>query len=357
MVPGMTSGGAWLGVSVPQLPCELPPPMRPLVEHGDFAAGRLRVVCAGEADDAARAPAHRNHASSSPDCIPLPAPTGRFALIRPAPAPHESIAWRFTTCRMRGAAACNRACACAPAMHRRDRMAPTCTRLRPRHHAACDVIGGARCPLRAGDGRHVRHRERPPPFRQRRRRGGRRTRQCVSGSDQSDCWLTGCVPRILRRKPATMRPAILRRSGWHEHSLHVRHPPATRPDDERADQRTPACLRAPTSGWLAAVICALDEALLDHDFSRAPRPAARLLDSGEVPAAVSAAAQDRLQRFEEAVQTLHEAWSVRRNRCRCRRNASTPDPLCLIPLARRRDGVCGAALRLTPADRSRTVRG
>ncbi len=67
-------------------------------------------------------------------------------------------------------------------------------------------------------------------------------------------------------------------------------------------------LRAPTSGWLAAVICALDEALLDHDFSQAHRDLLRgLLDSGEVPAAVSAAAQDRLQRFEEAVQTLHEA--------------------------------------------------
>lgn len=67
-------------------------------------------------------------------------------------------------------------------------------------------------------------------------------------------------------------------------------------------------LRAPTSGWLAAVICALDEALLDHDFSAQHRQLLRsLLDAGEVPAAVSAASQDRLQRFEEAVQTLHEA--------------------------------------------------
>lgn len=67
-------------------------------------------------------------------------------------------------------------------------------------------------------------------------------------------------------------------------------------------------LRAPTSGWLAAVICALDEALLDHDFSPAHRELLRnLLDAGEVPTAVSSAAQDRLQRFEEAVQTLHEA--------------------------------------------------
>ena len=67
-------------------------------------------------------------------------------------------------------------------------------------------------------------------------------------------------------------------------------------------------LRAPTSGWLAAVICALDEALLDHDFSASHRQMLRtLLDSGEVPSAVSTAAHDRLQRFEEAVQTLHEA--------------------------------------------------
>ncbi|MBN8482407.1 MAG: hypothetical protein J0L88_12560 [Xanthomonadales bacterium] len=67
-------------------------------------------------------------------------------------------------------------------------------------------------------------------------------------------------------------------------------------------------LRAPTSGWLAAVICALDEALLDHDFSPTHRQLLRnLLDAGEVPASVSNAAQERLQRFEEAVQTLHEA--------------------------------------------------
>ena len=67
-------------------------------------------------------------------------------------------------------------------------------------------------------------------------------------------------------------------------------------------------LRAPTSGWLAAVICALDEALLDHDFNASHRQLLRnLLDAGEVPASVSSAAQDRLQRFEEAVQTLHEA--------------------------------------------------
>ncbi|MEO8011717.1 MAG: hypothetical protein ABI650_08755 [Dokdonella sp.] len=67
-------------------------------------------------------------------------------------------------------------------------------------------------------------------------------------------------------------------------------------------------LRAPTSGWLAAVVCALDEAMMDHDFSAHHRQLVRnLLDAGEVPAAVSAASHDRLQCFEEAVQTLHDA--------------------------------------------------
>ncbi|SFM95236.1 hypothetical protein SAMN05216289_10140 [Dokdonella immobilis] len=67
-------------------------------------------------------------------------------------------------------------------------------------------------------------------------------------------------------------------------------------------------LRAPTSGWLAAVICALDEALLDPDFSAQHREMLRsLLDAGQVPGNVASAAQERLVRFEEAVQTLHEA--------------------------------------------------
>lgn len=67
-------------------------------------------------------------------------------------------------------------------------------------------------------------------------------------------------------------------------------------------------LRSPTSGWLAAVICALDEALLDPDFSEQHQKMLRsLLDAGQVPENVAAASHDRLQRFEEAVQTLHEA--------------------------------------------------
>ena len=67
-------------------------------------------------------------------------------------------------------------------------------------------------------------------------------------------------------------------------------------------------LRSPTSGWLAAVVCALDEALLDPDFSEQHRDMLRsLLDAGQVPENVAAASQERLHQFEEAVQTLHEA--------------------------------------------------
>lgn len=65
-------------------------------------------------------------------------------------------------------------------------------------------------------------------------------------------------------------------------------------------------LRAPNSGWLAALICALDEALQDPDFAEPQREMVRsLLDAGSVPRAVSTAANDRLARFEEAVQDLH----------------------------------------------------
>ena len=67
-------------------------------------------------------------------------------------------------------------------------------------------------------------------------------------------------------------------------------------------------LRSPTSGWLAAVVCALDEALLDPDFSEQHRDMLRsLLDAGQVPENVAAASQQRLHQFEDAVQTLHEA--------------------------------------------------
>lgn len=65
-------------------------------------------------------------------------------------------------------------------------------------------------------------------------------------------------------------------------------------------------LRAPTSGWLAALVCALDEAMQDPDFGQQQRALVRdLLDRDEVPACVSEAADQRLQRFEAALTELH----------------------------------------------------
>lgn len=67
-------------------------------------------------------------------------------------------------------------------------------------------------------------------------------------------------------------------------------------------------LRAPTSGWLAALICALDEAMQDPDFDPRQRDIVRdLLDRDAVPACVAAAADERLQRFEAALTDLHGA--------------------------------------------------
>ena len=57
-------------------------------------------------------------------------------------------------------------------------------------------------------------------------------------------------------------------------------------------------LRAPTSGWLAAVICALDEALLDPDFTEQHRAMLRnLLDNAVRYAPLGTAVQ---LRFGEA---------------------------------------------------------
>ena len=61
-------------------------------------------------------------------------------------------------------------------------------------------------------------------------------------------------------------------------------------------------LRSPTSGWLAAMVCALEEAVRDPDFSEHHRALVRqLLDVTAIPAPVAAAAQDRLNRFEEEI--------------------------------------------------------
>ncbi|MGA9341149.1 MAG: hypothetical protein WBV61_02300 [Rhodanobacteraceae bacterium] len=64
-------------------------------------------------------------------------------------------------------------------------------------------------------------------------------------------------------------------------------------------------LRSPRSGWLAAMICTLDEASQDADFEGYQRKLlGSLLAKGEVPTAVAYAAADRLAAFEH---TMREA--------------------------------------------------
>ena len=65
-------------------------------------------------------------------------------------------------------------------------------------------------------------------------------------------------------------------------------------------------LRSPTSGWLAAMVCALEEAVQDPSFSDHHRSLVRqLLESDKIPASVSTAANTRLARFEQAVAEMH----------------------------------------------------
>ncbi len=65
-------------------------------------------------------------------------------------------------------------------------------------------------------------------------------------------------------------------------------------------------LRAPSSGWLAALVCALDEALQDPDFGSLQRDLVHgLLEQGSVPGSVAAAANDRLCRFEKSIEDMH----------------------------------------------------
>ena len=64
-------------------------------------------------------------------------------------------------------------------------------------------------------------------------------------------------------------------------------------------------LRAPNSTWLAALVCALDEALQDPAFGEPQRALVRgLLDAGNVPVAVANAAHERLAQFEHALEDL-----------------------------------------------------
>ncbi|WP_300618965.1 hypothetical protein [Dokdonella sp.] len=70
-------------------------------------------------------------------------------------------------------------------------------------------------------------------------------------------------------------------------------------------------LRAPGAGWLAALICALDEALQDPDFGEPQRAMVQaLLRSGSVPSAVVDAANLRLAQFERTVEDLHSLLGV-----------------------------------------------
>ena len=61
-------------------------------------------------------------------------------------------------------------------------------------------------------------------------------------------------------------------------------------------------LRSPASGWLATMVCALEEAVRDPDFSEHHRALlTQLLAAESIPASVAAAAEERLCRFEQSV--------------------------------------------------------
>ena len=65
-------------------------------------------------------------------------------------------------------------------------------------------------------------------------------------------------------------------------------------------------LRSPTSGWLAAMICALEEAVQDPSFSDHHRNLVRqLLETDKIPTPIATAANNRLARFEQAVNEMH----------------------------------------------------
>jgi hypothetical protein len=90
-------------------------------------------------------------------------------------------------------------------------------------------------------------------------------------------------------------------------------------------------LRSPSSGWLAALICALDEALQDPAFSDHQRDMVRgLLDAGNVPQPVAVAANSRLESFEETVKDL-QSYLLE----------SQPEPAIQVAAARPKLTVCG----------------
>jgi len=61
-------------------------------------------------------------------------------------------------------------------------------------------------------------------------------------------------------------------------------------------------LRSPTSGWLAAVVCALEEAIRDPNFTEQHRELIkRVVDSDSVSLPVAVAAEARLSQFEQTI--------------------------------------------------------
>lgn len=61
-------------------------------------------------------------------------------------------------------------------------------------------------------------------------------------------------------------------------------------------------LRSPTSGWLAAVVCALEEAVRDPNFTEQHRELIkRVLEEDAVSLPVAVAAEERLSQFEQTV--------------------------------------------------------
>ena len=61
-------------------------------------------------------------------------------------------------------------------------------------------------------------------------------------------------------------------------------------------------LRSPTSGWLAAVVCALEEAVRDPNFTGHHRELIKqVLDAESISLPVAVAAEERLSQFEHTV--------------------------------------------------------
>jgi len=61
-------------------------------------------------------------------------------------------------------------------------------------------------------------------------------------------------------------------------------------------------LRSPTSGWLAAVVCALEEAIRDPNFTAQHRELVkRMVDADSVSLPVAVAAEERLSQFEQTI--------------------------------------------------------